>query len=123
MAWIRPGVCRNASSFVSHRDRTPHKCWRATAGMRTASKANFMWSMCSSPILLRKGGLLHIDHIKFALEAVRIPAAALQHLCGVRSRCDTNEDAFLHTPGRIHAMRTQIILELAVDDACGDQEC
>src|SRR5437879_13210959 len=31
------------------------------------------------PILLRKGGLLHIDHIKFALEAVRAPADDLQH--------------------------------------------
>src|SRR5579864_948186 len=66
-------------------------------------------------ILLRERGLTYIDDIKFALKAVGIPSAALQHLRGARSRSDANQDAFLDTPGGIYAMGSQIALELAID--------
>ena len=73
-------------------------------------------------IVLRKGRLLHIDDIKFALEAVCVPAAAFQHLGRARLGGDADQDAFLHTPRPIHAMRSQIALELAVDYASGDEQ-
>src|SRR3984893_10545061 len=73
-------------------------------------------------VVLRKGRLMHIDDIKFALEAVRISSTALQHLRGARSGRDADENALLYAPGRIHAVRPQAALQPAVDYACGDEQ-
>src|SRR5260370_32368 len=65
---------------------------------------------------------MHVDDVKFALEAMGIPAAAFEHLGRVRSRGDADENALLYSPRRIDAMRPQIGLKLTVDHACSDQE-
>src|SRR5260370_6451852 len=65
---------------------------------------------------------MHVDDVKFALEAIGIPAAAFEHLGRVRSRGDADENALLYSPRRIYAMRPQIGLKLTVDHACSGQE-
>ena len=70
----------------------------------------------------RKIGLLNIDDVKLALEAVGIAAAALQHLDSIRARRYTNENAFLHAPGVIAAMRAQIVFQLMIHNPGRHQE-
>ncbi len=66
--------------------------------------------------------LLHVHHIELAVESVRISATAFQHRGTVGSRSQTNEDTFLHAPRLIDAMRPQVVLELAVNDASCHQQ-